>query len=125
MLSKQNINDESVLLVPVHWKKKLHWSLLRIQKGLITVYDSLDNQGIISKPLREFCIGLYGMQFEVMVDRGFPRQSEDSQDCGIYMLNAIRALAFNQDMGIVFGDGVCSSRIRIARELCLGRLLPL
>jgi Ulp1 family protease len=115
-IEKQRLNQQSELLIPIHWKRQ-HWIYIVMSQDIIRIFDSMDNNGALPRYLQTFYKRLYRANEYIAKVEMFPRQHNDT-DCGIYALCGIRSLLLNMSYDTVFRLSIPEIRGKIAMELC-------
>lgn len=91
LFQKYGMTPNSKVLLPVYWKNK-HWMFVVVCSESIQVCDSIENRGLLPRPITIFCNSLFGTSGIPKRIEKFPQQ-DNSTDCGVFTLCGIRALA--------------------------------
>ncbi|XP_052446613.1 sentrin-specific protease 5 [Carassius gibelio] len=126
---KVDLFSKTLILIPLHLE--IHWSLITVDvsKQSINFYDS---QGILFKfavdnilkyilaEAKEKKQAVFQKGWKMVVNRSIPQQKNDN-DCGVFLLEYCKCLAFMKPL-LFTQEDMPRVRKRIYRELCERRL---
>ncbi|KTG07091.1 hypothetical protein cypCar_00005794 [Cyprinus carpio] len=126
---KVDLFSKTLILIPLHLE--IHWSLITVDvsKQSINFYDS---QGILFKfavdnilkyilaEAKEKKQAVFQKGWKMVVNRNIPQQKNDN-DCGVFVLEYCKCLAFMKPL-LFTQEDMPRVRKRIYRELCDCRL---
>ncbi|XP_016315025.1 sentrin-specific protease 5 [Sinocyclocheilus anshuiensis] len=126
---KVDLFSKTLILIPLHLE--IHWSLitLDVSKQSINIFDS---QGMLFKfavdnilkyilaEAKEKKQAVFQKGWKMVINRTIPQQKNDN-DCGVFVLEYCKCLAFMKPLLFTQEDMPCV-RKRIYRELCDCRL---
>uniref|UniRef100_A0A672P069 SUMO specific peptidase 5 n=1 Tax=Sinocyclocheilus grahami TaxID=75366 RepID=A0A672P069_SINGR len=126
---KVDLFSKTLILIPLHLE--IHWSLiiLDVSKQSINIFDS---QGILFKfavdnilkyilaEAKEKKQAVFQKGWKMVINRTIPQQKNDN-DCGVFVLEYCKCLAFMKPL-LFTQEDMPRVRKRIYRELCDCRL---
>ncbi|XP_052395646.1 sentrin-specific protease 5 [Carassius gibelio] len=126
---KVDLFSKTLILIPLHLE--IHWSLitLDVSKQSINIFDS---QGILFKfavdnilkyilaEAKEKKQDVFQKGWKMVINRSIPQQKNDN-DCGVFVLEYCKCLAFMKPL-LFTQEDMPRVRKRIYRELCDRRL---